>query len=345
MDFTKPSKLERGDTVAVVSPSWGGPATFPHIFDNGLRILRKDFGLKIKEYPTARMKAEKLHENPKVRADDINNAFADKEVKAIFASIGGSDSIRILEHLEEKIIRQNPKIIMGYSDTATLLTYINQLGLITFNGPSIMAGISQLDNFPACKEHMKDMLFGNPKNYEYKPYEKWSNNYPEWGKVDNTGKVSKRVRNDGWHWIQGTGVFKGRLFGGCIEVVEMAKGTKFWPSEDFWNGKILFFETSEEKPLPEYVKHTFRNYGIQGIFDKIKGVLIGRARDYTDDEKKELEKGIISIISKEFDHPELPIITNMDFGHTDPQFILPLGILAEIDCKNKKFMLLESPLK
>lgn len=345
MNFAKPSTLRKGDTIAIVSPSSGGPSRFPHIFNNGLKVLSEAFELKIKEYPTTRMGAAKLYANPKLRAEDINNAFADTEVKAIFTSIGGSDSVRILKYLEPKIIRKNPKIIMGYSDTAAILTYLNQLGLITFNGPSIMAGFSQLNNFPECKQHIKNMLFGNLERYEYRPYREWANNYPDWSKVRNTGKVSKKIKNTGWRWIQGKDVVKGRLFGGCIEVVEMTKGTKFWPSSNFWNKKILFFETSEEKPSVDYVRYAFRNYGVQGIFDKINGVLIGRARSYTDYEKKKLDEAIVSVISKEFGHPELPIVTNMDFGHTDPQFILPLGTLAEIDCKNKRFTLLEHPLK
>ena len=79
------------------------------------------------------MKADELYKNPKIRADDINAAFADKDVKAVFPSIGGDDSVRLLNYLDLKTIIRNPKVIMGYSDTATLLTYLNQSGLVTFN--------------------------------------------------------------------------------------------------------------------------------------------------------------------------------------------------------------------
>jgi muramoyltetrapeptide carboxypeptidase LdcA involved in peptidoglycan recycling len=84
-----------------------------------------------------------------------------------------------------------------------------------------------------------------------------------------------------------------------------------------------------------------RNYGVQGIFDKIAALLIGRPRDYSDKEKKELDENIIKIVKTEFKNNDLPIITNMDFGHTDPQWILPLGIKAEIDCHKKEFKLIE----
>ncbi|PIR03964.1 MAG: LD-carboxypeptidase [Candidatus Magasanikbacteria bacterium CG11_big_fil_rev_8_21_14_0_20_39_34] len=338
----KSRKLQKGDTVAVLSPSKGLPFIFPHIFDNGIKILKENFGLKIKEFPTARMSIDKLYGNPKIRAEDINNAFLDKEVKAIFTSIGGDDSIRILEYIDKEVVKNNPKIFMGYSDTTSLTTFFNQLGLVTFNGPSIMAGFSQMANFPESENHIKEILFSNFNDYEYKPFSNWTNSYKDWSKKENTGQVNEIEKNTGWNWIQGESIVTGELFGGCIEIFEMLNGTKYWPKQDFWNDKVLFLETSEEKPSPDYVKYAFRNYGIQGIFDKIKAILIGRARDYTDEEKKQLEKNVVDVISKEFNHPEIPIITNMNFGHTDPQFILPLGIKAEVDCQNKKFKLTES---
>lgn len=151
--------------------------------------------------------------------------------------------------------------------------------------------------------------------------------------------------DDGWHWLQGNVQVQGELFGGCIEVLEMMKATNFWPSQDFWKGKILFLETSEEKPSIHYIDHVLRNYGMLGVYDKISGFIFSRARDYSDDEKKELEKKIVSIVAKEFGKPKLPIIANFDVGHTDPQLVLPLGVKAEIDCEKKKIKLAESWLK
>lgn len=98
MTFIKPERLRKGDTVAVISPSWGGPSVFPHIYESGLETLIA-LGLKIKEYPTARADADQTYNNPRMRADDVNNAFEDPEVKAVIASIGGDDSIRILPYL------------------------------------------------------------------------------------------------------------------------------------------------------------------------------------------------------------------------------------------------------
>lgn len=345
MTFIKPNRLKKGDTVAVISPSWGGPSVFPHIYESGIETL-KTLGLKIKEYPTARADADQTYNNPRMRADDVNNAFEDPEVKAIITSIGGDDSVRILPYLKSESIKKNPKILLGYSDTTTLTTYCNQLGLVALNGPSIMAGLSQWNNLPKeFQDHVEQFLFNPPESFEYTPFKQYSNGYLDWSNKENIGKVKDPIETKGWQWLQGESVAKGHLFGGCIEVMEFLKSTKYWPEENFWKGKILFLETSEDKPSPEQVKWMLRNYGIQGIYDKISGLLVGRARDYSEEENKELYGNIVKIVSQEFGKSNIPIVANMDFGHTDPQYIMPLGIEAEIDCKAKKFRLIEAPLK
>jgi len=341
MNYIKPKKLQIGDTVAIVSPSWGGPSIFPHIYENGLKILEK-WGLRIKEYPTARMSAVFLRENPQIRAKDINDAFADSDVKAIFASIGGDDSVRILPYLDKDIVYRNPKIFFGLSDATTIHTFCNQLGLITFYGPSIMAGFSQMDSLGQNFEHhVKDMLFDPKSNHEYAPYDAYCDGYPDWNNLNNIGKTNDLKKSSEWKWLQGNGITQGVLFGGCMEVLEMMKATDFWPPREFWNGKILLLETSEAKPSLHQVDHVLRNYGMQGVFDKINGLIFARARDYSDDEKIKLEEKLVSVVAKEFGRPDLPIIANVDFGHTDPQLVFPLGVKAEIDCANNKLKLIE----
>jgi muramoyltetrapeptide carboxypeptidase LdcA involved in peptidoglycan recycling len=340
----KPKPLKKGDVVAIVSPSWGGPSVFPHIYESGVRALQ-ELGLQVKEYPTARMDKEKVYKNPQLRAKDINDAFADKKVSAIITAIGGDDSVRILPYLDKKIIKANPKILMGYSDTTTLTTFCNQLGLVTFNGPAVMAGFSQWKSMPQeFRKHVVTTLF-TTNIPSYKPFKTYSEGFPNWEKKSSVGKRNPGKSTDGWYWVQGKGTVKGELFGGCIEVLEFMKGTSFWPEPKFWDGKILFLETSEEKPSPTSIKYMLRNYGSQGIYNRISGILVGRARDYSIEEKKKLDEILKTIVGEEFGKPHLPIVSNMDFGHTDPQYIMPLGVRAEINCKRKTFKLLESPTK
>ncbi|RYG39317.1 LD-carboxypeptidase [bacterium] len=341
-DFIRPGRLRPGDTVAVLSPSWGGPSRYPHVFDLGLRNLQSEFGLKIKELPTARRDADDLYRNPQTRAEDINAAFADEEVRAIVASIGGDDSVRILPYLDLDTILGNPKILLGYSDTTTLTSYLNQKGLVTFNGPAVMAGFAQMRHLPPeFAMHVRRVLMEPEETMEYRAYPAWANDYIDWNTPDYDGETAPLRPHDGWRWLQGGGVHTGRLFGGCIEVFEFLKATAFWPDPGFWDGKILFFETSEDKPSIQAVIWWLRNYGSAGILDRIVGVLFGRARDYSDEEKRELDSAILRVVAGEFGRTDLSIVTNLDFGHTDPQWILPLGVMAEIDFDGQRLRLLE----
>ncbi len=346
MDFKRPTKLRAGDTVAVLSPSWGGPACFPAIFDLGLATLRSVFGLSVREFPGTRADPDWLYHHPEARAADINAAFADPTVRAIIASIGGDDSVRLLPYLDADIIRANPKILLGFSDTTTLLAYCNQLGLVTFNGPSVMAGLAQLRALPpAFEAHIRQMLFEPSNAHAYQPFPAWSEGYPDWGHAETLGLVNEPQPNEeGWAWVQGQGRVEGTLFGGCIEVLEMMKGTRFWPESAFWDGKLLFLETSEDAPAPTVVKYMLRNYGMQGVFERIAGLLIGRPSRYTSAQKQELIEAAVAVLAVEFGRPDLPLVANLDFGHTDPQWILPLGVRAALDFDRRTFTLLEAPV-
>ncbi len=340
--FQKPKRLEPGDTVAVLSPSWGGPSVYPAVFDLGLSNLRDLLGVTVQEYPTTRMAASELHDNPRRRAEDLNAAFADPKICAIFASIGGDDSVRLLPYLDAKIIVSNPKILMGYSDTTTLLTYANQLGLVTFNGPSIMAGFAQTKTLPpAFSHHIRQILMEPSESYSYAPYTERVVKSQRW-EAPGYGAELEYAPNSGWRWLQGEGAVQGRLFGGCIEVLEFLKSTRWWPAPDFWQGKILFLETSEDKPTPSQVKYMLRNYGMQGIFDQITGLLFARPELYAMEERETLFQTIVSVVAGEFGRSDLPIVAEMDFGHEAPQFILPLGVTAEINCIRQTLRLMES---
>jgi len=113
----KPPKLMPGDTVAAISLSWGGAHTFPHRYLAGRQQLQDTFGLRVIESRYALKDAAWLARNPQARAEDLMQAFADPTIKAIISTIGGDDSIRILPYLDLDVIRANPKIFLGYSDT------------------------------------------------------------------------------------------------------------------------------------------------------------------------------------------------------------------------------------
>ena len=313
------------------------------MFDRGLDTLRRVFELDVRELPTARRAARDLGADPRARADDLNAAFSDPTIRAIIASIGGVDSVRILEHLDPAVAIANPKVLLGFSDTATQLTFYNQAGLVTFNGPSVMAGFAQIESFAGATEHVRSILFEPTNSYDYCPFEDWVDRYRDWGDVTSAdaGAVGERRAHDGWRWLQGSGRVEGRLFGGCADTLEMLKGTRFWPEPSFWDRRILILETSEDVPTPDTVAAWLRNYGVQGVFERVAAVLVGRARDYSPAAKSELDEVLVRVVGGEFGRPDLPVVTNLDFGHTTPQWILPLGVMAEVDVDARSFRLVE----
>ena len=337
--------IGRNSTIAVVSPSWGGPASFPWIYEFGIERLKNEFGFKIKEYPTTRKDAKYNHDHPEDRARDLMDAFQDENVDGIICSIGGDDCVRILKYLEGYSFK--PKFFMGYSDSTVLLTYLHQKGFCTFHGPSVMAGFAEpaklTDEF---YDHIKTFLTEKWQTYSYRPFKQWTEEDAHWSDRDSLNKVRSYQNNQGWKLlkqIEATEI-KGELWGGCLEALEFIKGTKYWPiTETFWDDKVLFFEISDEKILPDQIKWMIRNYGVQGVFNKAKAILFGRFAKATLEEGKNLEKIIYDIVYGEF-NSNLPIVLNMDFGHTYPQQILPLGAEVTIKLNNNDILIsVESP--
>jgi muramoyltetrapeptide carboxypeptidase LdcA involved in peptidoglycan recycling len=341
----KPKKLQPGDTVAAISLSWGGPGAFPHRYQAGKQQLQSEFRLKVIETPHTLRDADWLHHNPRARADDLMKAFADPSIKAIVSTIGGDDSIRILPYLDLDVIRSNPKIFMGFSDTTITHMACFKAGLVSFYGPSIMAGFAENGGmFPFMVDSVRKSLFsaapiGNIKSHTGG----WTAEILDWANLENQSRKRKLTPSTGWKFIQGKGVWQGHLMGGCLEVLDFVRGTDFWPESTVWQNAILFLETSEEAPPPSVLKYSLRTYAAMGILKKLSGILFGRpGGDNSLDQFEEYDEVFHRVVTEEEGLSELPIITHMDFGHTDPMFVLPFGVKAEIDCEARNFKILEN---
>ena len=343
--FKKPQKLNPGDKVATVSPSWGGPSIFPHRYQAGIRQLKAEFGLEVVEMPHTLKDAGWLARNPEARAADLIQAFNDSSIKGIITTIGGDDSIRLLPYMDQEVIRNNPKVFMGYSDTTISHMMCFKAGLVSFYGPTIMAGFAENGGlFPYMTKYIRQTLFQTDPIDEIKPNtDGWTVERLEWG--DPANQEKKRALNPctGWKFLQGKGIRQGHLLGGCIEVFDWLRGTELWPSLDVWQDAILFLETSEEAPPPANVKYMLRAFAASGVLNRLSGILFGRpGGEFPIERFEEYDQVIIQVVHDEEGLEDLPIITNMDFGHTDPMFVLPYGVTAEIDCEGKKFSILEN---
>ncbi|MFJ7471306.1 S66 peptidase family protein [Peribacillus frigoritolerans] len=337
----KPKKLQPGDRVATVSPSWGGAGEpeFRWRYEQGVKRLEEVFGLKIIPMPNSLKGEDYLYKNPQARAADLMTAFKDESIKGIFANIGGEDNIRLLPYIDFDVIRENPKIFMGYSDVTVSHLFCHKAELYSFYGPAILTDFAEnVEMDPYTIEMVNRTLFSNEIIGEIQPAKEWTSEHLEWIE-ENKNRRRTMQKNLGYEVLQGSGVAQGHLIGGCIEILEFAKGTEIWPDKKYWKDSILFFETSEEKPEPNFIKYWLRNYAVQGILQKVNGIIFGKPQDekYYDEYKEEIQK-----VMKEFNLEDLPILYNLNFGHTEPKFILPYGAMAEINCDKKTFTILES---
>lgn len=342
-EVIRPRRLHPGDRIAVVAPSQSLAGVYPKVYAAGLATLRDTFGLEVVEFPSVGFDPEYSYRHPELRAADLNAAFADDSIAGIIAEIGGTDSIRLLPHLDVDLAIAHPKVLMGYSDTATMLTSYARAGLVTFNGPAVMAGFAQMRHFPQLEQHVREVLVDPTDTLDYAPYPNWVDSYPNWHRQAGH-EVGHQHPHDGWRWLQGSDAVSGRLFGGCIEVLQFLKGTAYWPDPAFFAGRILFLETSEDKPPVAFTEHWLRSFGIGGGLEKLTGLLIGRPRDYTPAESRDLDAVIVQVLA-EFGRDDLPVVSNLDFGHTDPQWILPNNVLLEIDVAGTALRLLEPAVR
>ena len=134
-----PAKPKPGDRVAVVSPSAGLPGLFPHVYELGLRRLREEFGLVPVEYPTTRQ----TRADPRDRARDLTAAFADPTITAVLATVGGDDLITVTPHLDDAVLRANPKPYFGYSDNTNVLNHLYRLGMVAYHGGSVLVHLGR----------------------------------------------------------------------------------------------------------------------------------------------------------------------------------------------------------
>lgn len=193
--------------------------------------------------------------------------------------------------------------------------------------------------FDYTKYWIEKVLFNDDMIGNIEPSPIWTSERLPW---EEKNKLIKRETqsNSGYELLQGTGIVKGQLIGGCMEVLEMLKGTELWPSKEIWENAILFLETSEDKPEPRYVEYWLRNYGSQGILQRAKGIIFGKPYDNLYYE--EYKEAILTVVRKELKLVDMPILFNMNFGHTAPMITIPYGAIAEIDCDKKTFSILES---
>ena len=339
----KPERLHKGDTIATISPSWGcaGASRVRWQYELGCEHLR-ELGLNVVAAPNSLKGTTYLRDNPEARAEDINWAFENKDVRAIIANIGGNDSERLFPYISNESIRNNPKILCGYSDVMSLHLFCYRQGLMTFYGDNLLTNVAEVPNWHSySKYHFERMLFDPSEIGKIEPSKEWS-----LGGCKHIDKNYKKnyIPDHGYCYVQGKGKARGRLFGGHGDLLKIkdVSGETLVKKTDF-DGSILFFEDIPECCDPEGMAAFFNELGEKGYLQLLNGIIIGKMR--TDKPFEAYAERIRDVITGRYSLPDLPVLGDLNFGHTSPIFLLPYGAEAKINIDEMSFSLLEGGVR
>lgn len=322
-----PNKLKAGDEVRVIAPS----RSMVILGEDCKKIATErleSLGLKV-TFGKHVMEADPdyLCAGMDARVEDLNEAFGDKNVKAILTVIGGFNSNQILDYIDYDTIKENPKIFCGFSDISALSNAIHaKTGLVTYSGPHY-SSFGMLKGFDYEMEYFKKMFFQS-EEFEIVSSNEWSDD--AWF-IDQENR--NFIPNEGM-FIINEGEAEGNIVGGNLCTINLLQGTEYMP--DISN-KILFLE-DDDMAGKIYLMEFDRN--LQSMmhmpeFKTVKGIVLGRSQKATEMTKEKW----IKLIKNKKELADIPVIAGADFGHSTPIFTFPVGGSAKLVAKNGEIKL------
>lgn len=307
----RPTPLSLGDKVALIAPSSPVPEKNLNAAIESIKFL----GLEPIIFPSCHMKHGYLSGTDKSRSSDINNAFKDSSIKGIFCLRGGFGVTRILPKIDFCMIKNNPKVFVGYSDITGLHTAINRLcGFVTFHGPMPTSNYTKLDDFTL--NSLKKNIFSD------KPLGEVFNPKGEFIKTINPGNAA------------------GIITGGNISLL---LGTLGSPYEIDTKGKILFLEDVGERPYR--LDKALTALSLAGKFEECSGIILGTFAECEEPDVCTVPKNTVisssaltlNQIFEEVIQPfGKPTLLNFQAGHIYPQSTISMGTYVEMDANNHR---------
>jgi muramoyltetrapeptide carboxypeptidase len=314
-NITKPPALVPGDTAGLISPA----SPYSYIYTNTSQYLTKvtndltNLGLNVYFGPHMSDIYGYLAGIDENRVADVNAMFANNSIQFIVSNRGGWGCDRILPMVDYDMIKDNPKIIMGYSDLTALLNAIHfKTGLITFHGAM---GVDTWDSWN--EYYVQKILFSSStENFVYENPTGW--NITTW----RPGKA------------------KGKLVGGNLSVFNTLVGTEYLPDSIDWSDVILFLEDVDEEPYTIDRMLTFLNFT---ILPKVAGVIFGTC-DSCEPSNPSHSLSMNEVFDYHFSSLGVPMYSGAFIGHQGQQFVVPIGARVEMDATKGTIKLLENPL-
>jgi muramoyltetrapeptide carboxypeptidase LdcA involved in peptidoglycan recycling len=335
-ELIAPPKVLAGDQVAVLSPSWAGAALFPEVHELSMRVIRDDLGLIPVQFPTTL----DMTASPEARASDLMNAFAEPSIRAVLTTIGGDDEITVLPFLDPDVVQANPKAFFGYSDNTNVLNWLWNLGIASYHGGSTLIHLARRGGVhPVSIESLRRALFVSG-TYAIEPQGDFTDEHRGWDEYSDMTQALPMFRDPGWDWHNATRVVSGPTWGGNLEIMHwnLAAGRWILPVERY-DGCVLILETSEEMPPADEVFRMLRNAGERGLLERFGALVMAKPkawhplRPLNVDERARFRADQRDAVLQAFDYynPSAMIVFGPDFGHTDPQYVLPFGGVMTVD--------------
>ena len=311
--------------IGIISPSNNVLMYFPNRTKTGISNL-KEIGFDVVFSNNAYRENDYTKESVKDKILEINELM-NQDIDLLMASIGGYLSIQILKLLDYQKIKNKKITFCGSSDiTALLLAIYVKTGLITLYGPTYTVNMC---DYGGVDEYTKNSFLDcyNHKSITYSPSNYEITEYIDWNDLEKKKIIKKRTskRND-WHIIK-EGNAEGKLIGGNLSTILLTLGTKFLPENTFDNS-ILFLEDCETN-INEFCSY-IECLKLHGVLDKVKGIIFGKF------DTNNMNEAIDNFVLNYFEEYNIPIVTNLDFGHVCPILTLPIGAKAILNCDNNE---------
>lgn len=324
----KTQPVQAGDKVAVLSPAWAAPAYFPAVHEQALERIQTLLQLEPVEYPATRA----MSATPQERAADLNAAFADPEIRAIFSTVGGDDQITVIRYLDPALAQADPKPFLGYSDNTNILNWLWQRGIQAFHGGATMVhlGPAQVDQLHV--ETLRAALRGSG-DYVITSPDFTEDHGKDWADPTVLTHTAKREPAAPMEFIGTNAAVRGHTWGGCMEVLDQLAWAGRLPEAKDLEGAILLLETSEILPPPDYVGRWIRGLGEGGYLDAAAGLVFAQPvvrntetllpAQIRDAQREAYIDFLLTHVSRY--RSDLLVCINAPFGHTRPQAVLPYG--------------------
>lgn len=319
-------RLQKGDTVAVIAPASTIVRYNREKLDKGISELKKH-GLKVKFMPDMMMRQYgNLAGTDRQRAEEFTQMFTDPQVKAIIAATGGYGTMRFLDLVDWNVIKQNPKLFVGFSDNTALHCALNRYcDFPSVHGTGVLFLWGNAKNRPYAFRHI--LALSGLEEYND------STSLNDWG-----GNVSDAVSYKPVTVLR-QGKASGELIGGNLSMICALMGTPYEPD---WKGKVLFLEDVHEGPYR--IDRMLCQLKLAGVFNKVNGIILGRFRGCEPDEG-EISLTISEVFNDHLGDLKVPVLVDFPIGHVEDNLPLPVGAKVRVSTKAPYLKILENPYK